>query len=74
MKIKSNDLCETNQKSGEIRTGITNLPSGPREVKYSVVDGIAIFEGDIILGTVEEMENSSLVKGSSRGNGRFFID
>ncbi|WP_255294263.1 M12 family metallopeptidase [Bacillus toyonensis] len=64
MKDKSNNLCETNLNSKEIKTGFINLPSGPREVKYSVVDGLAIFEGDIILGTVKEMEKSSVVKSS----------
>jgi astacin len=29
-----------------------------KEVKYSVIDGLAIFEGDIILGTAEELEKS----------------
>ncbi|SEJ42817.1 M12 family metallopeptidase [Bacillus thuringiensis] len=63
MKAKSNDLCETNLNSEEIRTGFIHLPSGPREVKYSVVDGLAIFEGDIVLGTVAEMETRSKTKG-----------
>ncbi|MCR8854910.1 M12 family metallopeptidase, partial [Lysinibacillus fusiformis] len=63
MKYVSNELCEVNQNSTEMRTGFINLPSGPREVKYSVVDGLAIFEGDIILGTVEETENPSLARG-----------
>lgn len=63
VKVKSNDLCETNLNSKEIRTGFINLPSGPREVKYSVVDGLAIFEGDIVLGTVTEMENRFEIMG-----------
>jgi hypothetical protein len=33
-----------------------NLPRTP--VVYSVVDGLAIFEGDIVLGTVEEVERT----------------
>ncbi|MEC3621410.1 M12 family metallopeptidase [Bacillus subtilis] len=63
MKVKSNDLCETYLNSEDIRTGFINLPSGPREVKYSVVDGLAIFEGDIVLGTSAEMETQFKNKG-----------
>ncbi|MCQ6282370.1 M12 family metallopeptidase [Bacillus sp. EB600] len=58
MKVKSSELCENHLISEEIRTVLINLPSGPRQVKYSVINGLAIFEGDIILGSVEEMENS----------------
>jgi hypothetical protein len=42
--------------SNEVRTGIIELNSGPKAVQYAVVDGMAIFEGDIVLGTVEEVE------------------
>ncbi len=39
-----------------------------RPVVYSVVDGQAIFEGDIVLGTVEEMERRrELVEGAAPG-------
>ncbi len=31
----------------------------PREVKYKAVNGLALFEGDIILGTVEDVERES---------------
>lgn len=30
---------------------------GLKEITYGVVDGLAMFEGDIVLGTVEEMES-----------------
>lgn len=41
----------------EIRTGFINGATfGYRPVRYAVMDGQAIFEGDIVLGTVEEME------------------
>ena len=43
--------------SGEIRTGVIlrrTLP--PEVVQYEAIDGLAIFEGDIILGTVREMD------------------
>jgi hypothetical protein len=44
------------RSSDEVRTAIIQLSTGPKAVQYSVVDGLAIFEGDIILGTVEEVE------------------
>ena len=44
------------QSSSDVRTAIIQLSTGPKAVQYSVVDGMAIFEGDIILGTVEEVE------------------
>jgi hypothetical protein len=42
---------------GELRSGLilrNMLPDKP--VQYSAIDGLAIFEGDIILGTVQEMD------------------
>jgi len=51
---------------GEFRSGPdvrTALISGntfrSRAVQYTAVDGLAMFEGDIILGTVEEVEQAS---------------
>ena len=44
------------QASNDVRTAIIQLSTGPKAVQYSVVDGLAIFEGDIVLGTVEEVE------------------
>ena len=38
--------------STDIRTGYYD----GREITYSAIDGLAIFEGDIVLGTVDEME------------------
>jgi len=44
-------------QSDDVRTGfITGRTFDYKRVEYSVVDGLAIFEGDIVLGTVEEME------------------
>ncbi len=43
--------------SGEIRAGVVlrrTLP--PEKIEYEAIDGLAIFEGDIILGTVREMD------------------
>jgi hypothetical protein len=46
--------------SDDIRTGfITGITFGVRPVQYSVIDGLAIFEGDIALGTVQEMEQDA---------------
>ena len=48
--------------SDEVRTGfVSGLTFGPRAVQYAVVDGRAIFEGDIDLGSVEEVEKSNAV-------------
>src|SRR5688572_16284490 len=45
------------RSSAEVRTGyIKGNTFGYRPVKYSVINGEAIFEGDIVLGTVDEME------------------
>lgn len=47
--------------SGEdVRTGfISGLNFRNKAVQYTVVNGLAFFEGDIALGTVEEMERQS---------------
>jgi len=45
------------QSGSGVRKGyIKGLTFGYREIQYEVIDGEAIFEGDIVLGTVEEME------------------
>ena len=45
------------RSSPEVRTGfIRGNTFGLRPVTYSVINGQAIFEGDIVLGSVEEME------------------
>jgi hypothetical protein len=44
------------QSSDDVRTGfISGNTFVRKEVEFSVVDGLAIFEGDIVLGTVEEL-------------------
>jgi hypothetical protein len=50
--VSGEHLASTNVKSSYI-TGAT---FGLKEVKYSAVDGQAIFEGDIVLGSVAEMD------------------
>ena len=45
------------RSSPEVRTGfVKGNTFGYRPVRYSVIDGEAIFEGDIVLGSVDEME------------------
>lgn len=46
--------------SDDVRTGfISGATFKNKPVQYSVVDGLAIFEGCIVLGTVEEMEHKT---------------
>lgn len=46
--------------SDDIRTGfISGATFKNKAVQYSVVDGLAVFEGCIVLGTVEEMEKKA---------------
>src|SRR5688572_23096324 len=48
---------QTSAFSGDQRTGyISGKTFEQRKVTYSVIDGMAIFEGDIALGTAKEME------------------
>lgn len=45
--------------SDDVRTGfISGVTFGPKAVQYSAVDGLAMFEGDICIGTVDELERS----------------
>jgi astacin len=45
---------------GDVRTGfISGLNFQNKAVQYTVVNGLAFFEGDIVLGTVEQMERQS---------------
>lgn len=46
--------------SDEVRTAIiSGVHFGPKAIQYAVIDGRAIFEGDIDLGSVEELERSN---------------
>ena len=48
------------QASDEVRTAIiSGVTFGTKAVQYAVVDGRAIFEGDIDLGSVEDLEKSN---------------
>src|SRR3954451_19224413 len=45
---------------GDVRTGLIAGHTFPaRAVRYAVVDGLALFEGDIVLGTEEEMQRQT---------------
>ncbi|TXH20830.1 MAG: hypothetical protein E6Q95_04930 [Chitinophagaceae bacterium] len=49
------------QTGEKVRTGfIKGNTFGYRPIQYSEIDGNAIFEGDIVLGTIEEMEQLTL--------------
>src|SRR5882724_10876030 len=50
----SGELLASTQVKSSYISGAT---FGLKEVKYSAVDGQAIFEGDIVLGSVAEMES-----------------
>ena len=53
----SNDRESDQRPRPDIRTGFITGPNfGPRAVQYEVIDGLAVFEGDMVLGTVEEIE------------------
>ena len=53
--------------SDDLRTGfITGVTFTDKPVLYSAVDDLAVFEGDIIIGSVEEMERSAALACSSR--------
>jgi hypothetical protein len=41
--------------TGERRTGTIDTASGPRDVAFEVIDGLAVFQGDIILGRADEI-------------------
>ncbi len=54
------DLDEAREwfrSSDDVRSGyISGVVFGPKPVEYSVIDGLAIFEGDIVLGSVADLE------------------
>lgn len=53
-----------------VRTGFVLLTTGEtKALQYSAVDGRAVFEGDIILGTVEEMEKDAALLSRSASGG-----
>lgn len=52
--------------SDDVRTTlISGVTFKDKAVQYAVVDGLAIFEGCIVLGTVEEMEDATTQIGTA---------
>lgn len=52
--------CDIMLESNDVRTGIISGDNFKnRTVQYAAVDGLAIFEGCIVLGTVDEVEAST---------------
>src|SRR5687767_2498279 len=53
-------------KEPEVRTGfIAGVTFGSRAVQYEVINGKAVFEGDIVLGDVEDLEEEArLLRGA----------
>ena len=43
------------ESADEVLVGYLEVGGEFRRVEYVVVDGLAIFEGDIVLGTAEEL-------------------
>ncbi len=54
---------------GEVRTAVVMMNGQPpRPVEYEVIDGMAVVEADIVLGTVEQVESDSeVLKAEMRG-------
>jgi hypothetical protein len=63
VRASEEELAADNEgllSSGEVRTGfISGLTFEDIPVQYEIVDGLAMFEGCICLGTVEDMERST---------------
>jgi hypothetical protein len=63
LRASEDELAADNEgllSTGEVRTGfISGVTFESAPVQYEVVDGLAMFEGCICLGTVEEMERST---------------
>jgi hypothetical protein len=62
-RASAEELAADNEgllSSGDVRTGfIPGITFETKAVQYGVVNGLAMFEGCICLGTVEEMERSA---------------
>ena len=62
---EEHDYLEWFRTSDEKKVGfIDGNTFGRKPVEYSSINGLAVFEGDIVLGTVEEMEDA---QGSAAG-------
>jgi hypothetical protein len=68
------DPCEEVSELGWFRPGkvtrkafVDGATFDGKEVEYSVLDGLAVFEGDIVLGTDEEMKKPPKERAADRG-------
>jgi Astacin (Peptidase family M12A)/Ricin-type beta-trefoil lectin domain len=43
-------------RTGELRTSLVEVEGRAVELTYEVIDGVAVLEGDIVLGTADEVE------------------
>lgn len=73
IRASESELAADNEgllSSGDVRTGfISGVTFKNKPVQYEVVDGLAMFEGCICLGTVEDMERQTgLVHASMTGD------
>jgi hypothetical protein len=66
------------EMGGEFRTGplagttiINGITFDSKALNYAIVDGMAIFEGDIIVGTADQMEGDSPLEGVIRTGQQF---
>ncbi|WP_437316881.1 M12 family metallopeptidase [Sorangium sp. So ce385] len=48
------------KRKGEWRSLVVQGKNGPEELHYEVIDGKAIFEGDIVLGNADELESKGV--------------
>ena len=50
-------------RSGEVREGLVLLPgaSEPTTIRYEVIDGLAIYQGDIVLGEADALATQAIV-------------
>jgi hypothetical protein len=69
-KQPKNQRAVDGPDSGEYRSGTTTgttvirtFTQGEKEVQYSEIDGLAIFEGDIVLGTVKQIKAETVLEG-----------
>ena len=59
------------RSSPEVRTAVIRGETfEAKQVRYSVVEGLAVFEGDIVLGTVEQVDQETEALKRARDDGR----
>ena len=53
-------------RTGEEVTRVVEVDGEPVEMTYQVIDGLAIFEGDIVLGAADELDSDSAFRSAVR--------